>query len=177
MADPVTLESLHEAIKQALLEAFPTLGDVDDYPTEPGHIKVPAAFLDLVSIEPNGDDGEDGTGRLVASLRWEISLVLGLATQGNKRAARSLAANVALWVKGNRFGLRVAPAQFLRAAPDEFSPQLSRHTPWVVEFEQEVLLGESVWDETGIVSTTVYVGIDPDTGPDHVDDYREVVSE
>lgn len=177
MADPVTIEGLHEAIKQALAQAFPVLVKVDDYPTECGHIKVPAAFLDLVSIEPNEDNGEDGTGQLVASLRWEISLVLGLTTQKNKRAARALAANVALWVQGNRFGLHIPPAQFLRAAPDEFSPQLSRHTPWVVEFGQEIHLGESAWDGTGVIPSAVYVGFEPDTGLDHVDDYLEVVSE
>lgn len=175
MADTVTIEALTKGIKEGLKKGFPDFQTVDDYPTVEGAISTPAAFLNLSAIEP---DNQDGTGRLVTVLRWEISVVLGkVPTQEVKRNTRILAANLALWVQGNRFSLPVREAGFVRAEPDEFSPTLSRYAPWVVEFEQSVPLGESVWDGTAIVPDTVYVSWEPDTGPDHVEDYVEVVSE
>ena len=173
MADALTIEGIHEGIKQALAEAFPQLVTVDDYPTEEGHIKTPAAFLNLSAIEPDSDgNGEDGTERLAALLRWEISLVLGLPTQATKRAARALAASVAVWVQGARFGLCVGRAQFIRAEQDEFSPVLGRHTPWVVEFELSAAFGASVWDEDSAPAPSeVYLGFEPDTGAEHLADY------
>lgn len=177
MADAVTIESLHEGIKQALSEAFTELKTVDDYPTEKGRIATPAAFLDLAALEPDAEGGEDGTERLVMTLRWELYLVLGLPVPEVKRAVRTLAANVALWVQGNRFGLPVRPAQFIRAEPNDFSPGLERYLPWVVEFEQTVLLGSSVWDADGVVPTELYLGYEPNTGPDHIDDYERVTGD
>ncbi len=178
MADTLTIEDIHEGIKEALSKAFPSLETVDDYPTEEGKIATPAAFLNLAAIEPDDEgDGDDGTERLISTLRWELSLVLGkVPTKEIKRQTRVMAANVSLWVKGNRFGLRVRPAAFMRAEPDDFSPVLSRYAPWVVEFEQTVALGESVWDDTAVVPDAIYVSMVPYTGLEHVDDYVEVTA-
>lgn len=178
MADAITTEVLHEGIKQALKEAFPDLETVDDYPTEKGKIKTPAAFLNMAAIEPGDSGGDDGTERLDSVLRWEISIIMGkVPTKEVKRQTRMRAADVALWVHGNRFDLRVRPAEFIRAEADDFSPELSRYAPWLIEFEQSVPLGASVWDGTAVVPTEVYVGQEPDTGPEHEADYVKVTDE
>lgn len=178
MADTLTIDGIHAAITEQLAAEFPTFQTVGDYERQKGHIKVPAAFLNLESFEPCDDgDGEDGTERLVVNLRWELRVLLGPPGASNERAARGLAVNLAKWVQGNRFGLSIHPAKFLRGESDKFTPELDHYTPWLIEFEQCAHLGESVWDDDSAIPTTIFVGYEPNTGTDHVDDYVQVSSE
>lgn len=178
MADTLTIDDIHAAITGQLAAAFHEFQTVGDYERQKGRINVPAAFLNLESFEPCDDgDGEDGTERLVVNLRWELRVLLGPPGASNERTARGLAVNLAKWIQGNRFGLTISPARFLRAESDKFTPELDHYTPWLVEFEQFARLGASVWDNDSVAPTTVFVGYAPNTGAAHIDEYVQVSSE
>lgn len=171
----IDLDAAHDAVLAAIRAAFPVFQTVDDYARVSKTIQTPACFLTLAEFEPEEGDGGTGTGQLSVALRWEFRVVLGIRDIDSARNVRKLAADIALWGHGNRFGMLAGASRFIRAEPDEFSPKLQHYDPWLVEFEQGILLGESVWSDEGVAPSEILVGYVPDVGPGHEDDYEEVV--
>jgi len=177
MANQIDLDTAHSAILEALKAQFPAFQTVGDYGVfsvkGSNKLKVPAAALYLASFDSQ-DSGSIATDQLAITARWELRIVLDKRTQDFERQLCKISADVALWVQGNRFGLPAAPAEFMRAEPDQFDPAVVHLSPWVIEFEQTYLLGQSVWDGSGPVPSAVYVAYEPDTGPEHIDNYEKV---
>jgi hypothetical protein len=57
---------------------------------------------------------------------------------------------------------------------DAFEQELLGYLVWRVEWSHEIDLGESIWTDEGITPSQVFLGITPEIGLPHVDDYIEV---
>jgi hypothetical protein len=169
------IEAVHEGICAALRAGLPGLQDVVDYGVE-DTLQTPLAVVRLAGMERAGE-ADDGTERLWVTCRWEVFLVLAARVPGVERELRRMAETVAGLTQGNRFGVSAMPAQFLAAGPNEFEPTFSGALAWRVEFEQDVPVGESVWEGEGVPVEQVMVSYVPLVGAEHEDKYTEVTDE
>ena len=168
----LNLETWHQNIIEHL-EQNETLKTVADYPRETKKILGPAAFLELTAIQFSNDDNP-GTEQLAATLEGEVRVIVGFRTKNAKLAVRLLASQIAQQLDGERFDLPVQPARVNGCWPDEFDTELDQYEVWRIVFTQDVLLGDSTFDDSGIIPETLFVGYSPETGLPHEDDYQEL---
>lgn len=178
--EQIMFDTAHERILAQLQEKFPVFAKVGDYgilTVKKGEnrerLVVPAAILHMDSFEPDSEKSNPGTGQRVFSVRWELRIMLNTKDADYDRKVRSLAAAVARWIDGNRFG-KGYEAKFIRSEEDEFDERLIKFRPWLIEFEQSYLLGEDVWEDEGTTPTEVYGSWVPLVGADHEDDYEQI---
>lgn len=179
-AEEITIQALQEAIEKALREAFPKANvcGYDALAQRKGsgrkHFNLPALVLSLGSFEY---DAPTTTEQLAVTLRWELRVVCSKKGGKAELEVRELAARVASFINGNRFGLKVKGAQFVAAGEDQFSPDLVALEPWLVEFEQSVCLGSSCFIDDFITPDEVYVSMSPEIGLEHIDEYERVTED
>ena len=101
-------------------------------------------------------------------------MIVGFRTKNAKLAVRLLASQIAQQLDGERFDLPVQPARVGGCWPDEFDTELDQYEVWRIVFTQDVLLGDSTFDDSGIIPETLFVGYSPETGLPHEDDYQEL---
>lgn len=166
------IDAIHDALIAAAQAQWPDLATVADYRDDRDTLPLPALLFEMVGLE--GDDQPDpGTEQLAMVARFEARVVMGFRTPAVEREVRKLAAAVALWVNGNRFGQPVDPAEVLSVEPDAFEPELDQYAVWRVEWRQQVCLGTSVWFNDGSVPDALYAW-EPRTGVRHKDDYVKI---
>jgi hypothetical protein len=172
----IDLDTLHDAVVAAITAGMPTVASVEAYPEQRAALSLPAVLVDLEDME-GAPEADPGTEQLAMRTRWRARLILGFRTADVHRQVRKGAAQLAHLIHLNRWGQPVEPARVTLVGPDPFDPDLDQYEVWVVEWEQIVHLGASVWDCPGVVPETVYLGVAPETGPDHVSEYEQVNSE
>ncbi|WPZ28970.1 hypothetical protein T8A63_15250 [Sulfitobacter sp. OXR-159] len=170
----IDLDALHDAVVSNISNGMPAVASVQSYPSEREALPLPAVVVDLEDMEA-APDADPGTEQLAVLTRWRARLILGFRTADVQRQVRKGASKLAHLVHLNRWGQPVGPARVTLVGPDPFDPDLDQYEVWVVEWEQLVHLGASVWECPLAVPDTVFLGIEPDTGPDHIDDYRQIV--
>jgi len=169
----IDLDALHDAVVAALRAGMPTVNSVQAYPVDRTALALPAILVDLEDFEA-APDVDPGTEQLAVTTRWRARLILGFRTVDVYRQVRKGAAQLAHLVHLNRWGLPVGPARVTIVGPDPFDPDLDQYEAWVVEWEQVVHLGASVWEGVGIVPQTVYLGLEPETGMGNEDKYIQI---
>jgi len=171
----IDLDAMHEAVIAKIAAQFPGV-TVDDYPDDRRRIRAPAVLVELVELAPVPDE-DPGTGQLALEAHFEARYLVGFRGPDQRRHLRRTIATLAHFIQHNRWGLPVEPARVTGCAPDEFSPELDQYHVWAVEWAQIVHIGPNEWITDDFTPTEVYVGIEPLTGPEHVDDYRRVDQE
>lgn len=161
------ITDLHDAIIAEITDKVAGIQTSGFYPKLRTSVAVPAVFVDLASIEP-GDDL--GTGQLSLIARFEARVIVA-DKEGSELQVRELAAEVARIIHCNNFGLQTTPAKLVGLSSDGFSPELDAYDVWVVEWEHEFQLGESIWDGVGVIPETVYIGYTPRIGAAFEEDY------
>lgn len=167
------LERVSGAIVAATQEQFPDLY-VEAHREDRKAPPVPACLIDLTEFV-DGDDS--GTGQLGVVATFEARFIIGFRQGAGKSAkmeVRKLAGAWAAFARLQRWGCPVGPAQVLGGFCDDFDPELDKYEVWRVEWTQEIDLGGSVWDNDGIRPERVFLGVTPEIGPDHIDDYVQV---
>jgi len=161
-------------IVEYLRGEFSSVPTVEEYPRLRKKITVPAVLVEVADLSPIDDPG---TEQLAFSARIEARVVFDEAPTrpGGKPDMQclSLATAVAqaLFRQG-WFGVPGAgPAKAFKVEPDHFKPELAAYCVWLVEWSHDIRLGDSVWDAAGILPTQIYLGIAPEIGPEHLDDY------
>lgn len=175
--DELTPTAMHDAVLAAIRAQFPDLATVTDY-RELGEaqteLPLPAVLVEMTDVEWGGIEADDGTGRLAADTVWDLTIVMGFRTEAVGRALRDFAAALAVFLHGNRWGLRsVEPAVFTVGEVHEFSPVLSNYQAWRIEFRQRAFLGSNVWANDGTVPEALF-SWSPDIGLDHIADYEGI---
>lgn len=137
-------------------------------------IKVPACFITSVGADASQDPG---TGQLALEANF-MAMVLtkdNTARFKPSHAAISLAEAIALEIRMNRWGLsNVGVARVTRVVNiHDLTFDSLGLTSWRIEWNQEVILGESIWVAESI-PCVVWLGMAPEIGIDHVDDYDEI---
>lgn len=174
----VTLEQVHSAIVERIKAAFPALKTVEAYRQDRKSLLVPACLVNLMEMEVEPED-DPGTEQLAVTAHFEAVLVIHFR-QGDKNPKleiRKLAAAVAQFVHRQRWGLPVSPAVVEAISEDGFDPELDQFEAWRVEWRQVLHLGESCWDGEGIIPQRIFLGIAPNIGKAHEQDYFEVTKD
>lgn len=162
------ITDLHQAIKKTLRAEMKGIRTISSYPTLRNPVRVPAIFVDLASLEPGSDPG---TEQLALIARMEARVVVS-SNRPHPLKVRELAAEVARVIHQQTFGLEVTPAKILSINSDGFSPEMVAYDVWLVEWEHELHLGESVWDSEGVIPETVYIGFTPEIGTKYEEKYH-----
>lgn len=171
----IDLSTVHQSIVDAIAAQFPALATVEDYREDRKGLPLPAVLVELADMEPD-PDADPGTEQLAVQSRWEARIIIGFRKPNAEREVRRLAAALGVFVHQNRFGEPIGSAEVLAIAPDSFDPDLDQYVVWLVEWQQIVHLGGSVWandSDTPIPSQVLYSWA-PNIGPDHEPDYREL---
>lgn len=148
-----SLFELHSAIV-AELSQLPGIQTVTSLPDRLDQVMVPALLLDCVEITPSEDRG---TGELLLDSHWELRLVV--TEQLSKAMSLSLLQTVLFKLQQQRWGLSfIGQARLKQASLDHFTPTLQGYTIWLIEWAQEIVLGDCVWDATSIVPEVLIIG-------------------
>ena len=162
---------LHEAIKASVSLAFPNTF-VDFYPRPGEQVQTPAILLEMEEIDSE-DDGGFGTEQIEVSLKFNAYCLMSYKS-GNKLALRSMAACLVTHIHRQRWGVPVGPARSISARQDSFGGPSDEYETMRVEFEHDAILGLSVWDDSGVVPISVFVGEAPKIGPPNIADYTPI---
>lgn len=183
------LAQFFEAIVADIKARFPSMVNVEFFPDEPEantRMPVPAILLDVSEMEVDGEM-DPGTEQLATKLSFSAFIVISGLQDGNtKLQIRQLAAALVSWLKFRHWRdpsnpgddempnyLPSDPATVLGAYRDDFNPALDRYEVWRVDWEQTIYLGESAFDTT-FLPDHVFLGLAPDIGLPHKDDYVEL---
>lgn len=168
-----TVKAFHQAVMAAIAGHFTGKVQVLAYPMETSQIQTPAVLLEMESAEEGQDPGD---GRIALRCRMAAHCVLGFQTEQIGLEVRSFAAQLFTLITDYKFGLgvNISWPEGLELHPGEFKPGKAGFESWCVTWEQTLYLGDSAWDDSGIVPQTVYLGIAPEIGAEHEADYIEV---
>lgn len=166
MSNPeINLTELHTAIKAALAAKFAGV-HVDFYERDLEKVPTPAIRFELAGISP-AQEPDLGTDQLAATLRFSAEVIYSYK-KGSKLAVRVMAASLAQFVTGQKFGKPVMSGRFVDASPDVFADE---YETWRVEWEHDAFLGPDVWETIGQLPNTVLVGESPKVGAAFEPDY------
>lgn len=170
-----TLDAVHDGIVAAIKAQFPDLKTVEAYRLERRNLPTPACLIELTEMDAS--DMDPGTEQMAVDARFEAKLVIGFrqGCKNPKLEIRKLAAAVTAFVRLQRWGCPIGPAEVIGAYPDDFDPELDQFECWRVEWRQVIHLGESVWKDwnEGEVPTPAYSWA-PDIGVGNEDKYTEL---
>ncbi|MNE77928.1 hypothetical protein D3C80_1742880 [compost metagenome] len=88
------------------------------------------------------------------------------------RVAAFVAAQIAVLLRMQSWGLPVEFAQFVRAERDWSRPELDSYAVWVVEWVQVIYLGKEEWPWPVEPPGNLVFGFSPDTGPGSEHQYQ-----
>lgn len=159
---PFSLDQLYTAIESHLREALPTVEMVSTWPDIRDRVALPAIFLELAEMEPGQDIG---TGETTLICKFEARVVVAPERAHHHQQAAHLASQIAVLLRMQSWGLEVDAAEFVQAAQDWTKPELDGYTVWVVEWNQQIYLGEQEWPWPDEPPGTLVWGFSPDTGP------------
>lgn len=163
------LELMYRAIEEHIERAIPGLLCVCTMPYMATQLAVPAAVIELVEFELGQDQG---TGETALVARLEVRFIVGGEDEQCQEKAAFAAAQMAVLLRIQTWGLAVGHAEFVRAAQDWARPELDGYAVWVVEWTQPIYLGKEEWPWPNQPPGTLVWGFSPDTGPGHEGNYR-----
>lgn len=164
----ITIEGVHDAIIESIRNKFPSLVTVEAYLLDRQNLSAPACLLELSELEATADAADPGTEQTAVTARFSVLLAIGFR-QGRynpKMEIRKLAASMLDFLRLQRFGLPIGPAQIVGAYPDSFDPDLDQYECWRIDFANVLHLGKSIWtdDENAVVPSPSMRG-----GPENTD--------
>lgn len=160
--DPIPLGRVYAAIEEHIRQAIPGLQYVGTMPSGIEVVPPPAVVLELAGFESAEDD--PGTGQTAVDARFEARVLVPEEEDNCLHIAAFVAAQLAVLLRMQSWGLAIGFAQFVRAERDWSRPELDSYAVWVVEWTQVIYLGEEEWPwhrEPG----PLVVAFDPDSGP------------
>ncbi len=172
------IDELLNKIETSFRTAFPveTLPTCDMFPRLAQSITVPALLFEVTEITPGTNPG---TEQLALVVRVAVHAVTGWENDQADRLAANLAISAALHADqtGNFAATEVGPARLVKVGPQKSKTELSGYATWTAEWTHEIHIGTSTWDATGVIPTQIMLGIAPDIGATHINDYFEVTGQ
>jgi hypothetical protein len=149
--EPFSLDQLYRAIEQHLANNLPGIKAVSVWPNIKDRIALPVMFLEMAEIEPGKDIG---TGETTLVCRFEARIIVDPIKPQHCQQAAHLAAQLAVLLRMQTWGVAVEPAEFVQAMQDWTKPELDGYTVWLVEWTHQLYLGVEEWpwsDEPSVV--------------------------
>ncbi|MCL2829419.1 MAG: hypothetical protein FWD77_01625 [Betaproteobacteria bacterium] len=166
-----SLGQLHAAIVNGLRQKIPETITVGAYPEIERSLKLPAVLVELSEIDP----GEDpGTGETALIAHFQARAIFDPAQKNAELLVRELAAQIAVAITHETWGVPVSVAQMLQIGEDAFKPELDGYLSWMVEWTHQFNIGPQNWpwpDSTGLC---ILLGIYPETGAGKEDKYWQL---
>lgn len=156
---PSSLGLLYGAIETRISEAIPGLAYIGTMPDKLHRLALPAVVLELAEFEPGRDLG---TGEVGVDARFEARFIVGSEQEECQKQAAFAAAQLAVLLRMQTWGLEVEQAEFVRAAQDWSRPELDGYAVWVVEWTQGIYLGEEEWPWPDQPPGTLVLAVGPD---------------
>lgn len=161
--DPIPLGQVYTAIEGHINDAIPGLAYVGTMPNGIEVVPLPAVVLELAGFE--SADKDPGTGETAVEARFEARVIVAQEEGNCLHVAAFVAAQLAVLLRMQSWGLPVEFAEFVRAERDWSRPELDSFAVWVVEWTQVIYLGEEEWPWPNQPPGTLVFGFTPNTGP------------
>ncbi|MBV4486997.1 hypothetical protein HU727_015500 [Pseudomonas sp. SWRI153] len=161
--DPFTLDELYRAIELHLVNHLPGVKAVTAWPDVKDRIALPAVFLEMVEMEPGTDIG---TGETTLVCRFEARIIVDPIRPRHCQQAAQLAAQLAVLLRMQTWGVAVQPAEFVQAMQDWTKPELDGYTVWVVEWTHTLYLGTEDWPWPDEPPGSLMFGFNGDKAPE-----------
>jgi hypothetical protein len=140
--EPFSLDQLYRAIEQILKAHLPGVQAVTAWPNIKDRIALPAVFIELAEMEPGVDIG---TGETTLICKFEARIIVDPIRPKHCQQAAHLAAQLAVLLRMQTWGVAVEPAEFVQAMQDWTKPELDGYVVWLVEWTQQLYLGVEEW--------------------------------
>ena len=160
--EPFSLDQLYKAIEQRLFSQLPGIKAVTAWPSIKDRIALPVVFIEMAEIEPGKDIG---TGETTLICRFEARIIVDPIRPQHCQQAAQLAAQLAVLLRMQNWGLAVEPAEFVQALQDWTKPELDGYTVWLVEWTHQIYLGVEEWPWPDEPPGSLVFDIEPGDGP------------
>lgn len=160
--EPLTLDRLYAAIENGIHAAVPGLAMVVTMPHMLQQLPVPAVVIEVAEFEPGVDRG---TGEVALVVRFEARVIVAPEQPDCQQQAAFVAAQLTGLLRMQSWRLEVELAEFVRAAQDWTRPELDGYAVWVVEWTQQIYLGDQEWPWPNQPPGNLVWGFSPETGP------------
>jgi len=157
-----SLDQLYKAIEQRLFSQLPGIKAVTAWPSIKDRIALPVVFIEMAEIEPGKDIG---TGETTLICRFEARIIVDPIRPQHCQQAAQLAAQLAVLLRMQNWGLAVEPAEFVQALQDWTKPELDGYTVWLVEWTHQIYLGVEEWPWPDEPPGSLVFDIEPGDGP------------
>ncbi|MFT2186359.1 hypothetical protein [Pseudomonas putida] len=157
---PIPLGQVYAAIEEHIQAAIPGLAYVGTMPEGMRVVDPPAVVIELAGFEDA--DKDPGTGGVAVDARFEARVIVGQEKKDCLHIAAFVAAQLAVLLRMQSWGLAVEFAEFVRAERDWSRPELDSFAVWVVEWTQIIYLGEEEWPWADLLPRSVALPEDPD---------------
>jgi len=165
--EPFSLDQLYKAIEQRLFSQLPGIKAVTAWPSIKDRIALPVVFIEMAEIEPGKDIG---TGETTLICRFEARIIVDPIRPQHCQQAAQLAAQLAVLLRMQNWGLAVEPAEFVQALQDWTKPELDGYTVWLVEWTHQIYLGVEEWPWPDEPPGSLVFDIEPGDGPVNPED-------
>lgn len=177
----VDLDTLESAIVADIKAQFPSLATVEFYRQDRLEVPTPAVLLEMVDWELS-EDHNPGTEQLPVIAHFEAQIIIGFRNLPERKAKSEicrLASALGAFIHNRRWNtpgftgepgtkgskLPTGPVQVVGAYPDDFQglepakkdTKLDRFEIWRLAWQQQIDLGQSVWNWVGETPTAVFV--------------------
>ncbi|WP_305817543.1 hypothetical protein [Photobacterium leiognathi] len=162
-----------DCVTDYLKKIAPWAKTVLSYPEEKINAIGPAIFWGVTSIAPAGSNG---SGEMDMQLTVTVLVAVSTQKANSEIHVRDLATYLIANIHDNRLDLGAGykHATVTRSESSEFEPNLAGFSVWSIEFEQVITIGANKITATEFAPGKVFVGLAPDIGAAHVDDYELV---
>jgi hypothetical protein len=165
--EPFSLDQLYRAIEQNLKVHLPGVQAVTAWPNIKDRIALPAVFIELAEMEPGVDIG---TGQTTLVCKFEARIIVDPIRPQHCQQAAYLAAQLAVLLRLQTWGLEVEPAEFGQAMQDWTRPELDGYVVWLVEWTHQLYLGVDEWPWPNEPPGSLVLNIESGDGPVNPED-------
>jgi hypothetical protein len=162
-----SLDQLYQAIEQHLVSNLSGIKAVTAWPNIKDRIALPVVFIEMAEMEPGVDIG---TGETSLICRFEARIIVDPIRPKHCQQAAHLAAQLAVLLRLQTWGLAVEPAEFAQATQDWTKPELDGYVVWLVEWTHQIYLGVEEWPWPDEPPGSLVINVEPGDGPVHPED-------
>ncbi|KJZ41742.1 hypothetical protein [Pseudomonas fluorescens] len=160
--EPFSLDQLYQAIEQHLLGSLSGIKAVTAWPNIKDRIALPVVFIEMAELEPGKDIG---TGETTLICKFEARIIVDPIKPYHHQQAAHLAAQLAVLLRMQTWGIAVEPAEFVQAMQDWTKPELDGYVVWLVEWTHQIYLGVEEWPWPDEPPGSLVIDVEPGDGP------------
>ena len=136
----MSIDAIVSTLEQELL-SLDGVSSVLLHPKRNERVTLPALLIDLAEFEPGQDRGTGET-----PIRCHMELRVVTSDRGSPLTLWNIAQQVMQWLFDFNWPQEnIGRAEFKNASPDHFSPEFQGHRVFLIEWVQEMRVGENIW--------------------------------